>query len=132
MQKLSDLDFWNWAQDILDDLQLGALSGADKTGAAGYRNRGRLRFETAVNLYEVVRCLHLLKLSIIEFVRNRGFAQNSIEVYAQEEFEHYIGLFFDCVLYNVVRGYEEAGTVREAGRSPQPPTGSSKSKGIWH
>jgi hypothetical protein len=73
-----------------------------------YRDRGRLRFETSVNLYEVVRCLHILKLKILEFVRNRGFAQSSIEIYAQEEIEHYVGLFFDWALYNIVRGYEEA------------------------
>ena len=108
MQKLSDREFESWAHGILEALLSKALAGADESGAVEYQALGRLRFETSVNLYEVVRCLHLLKLTIIEFARNRGFAQNAIELYAQEEFEHYVGFFFDWVLYNVVRGYEKA------------------------
>lgn len=107
MQKHSDAEFLNWAHGILDEL-LSKARAAEESRAIGYQGLGRLRFEESVNLYEVVRCLHLLKLTIIEFVRNRGFAQNPIEVYAQEEFEHEVGSFFDWVLYNVVRGYEKA------------------------
>lgn len=108
IQKLSDVELQNWAHDILNALQWKALGNDDKTLTSEYQELGRLRFETSVNLYEVVRCLHILKIKIIEFVRNRGFAQNSMEVYAQEELEHCIGLFFDWALYNIVRGYEEA------------------------
>ena len=113
MQKLSDLELRNWAHGLLETLQSRALAGSDESVADAYRELGRLRFETSVNLYEVVRCLHILKIKTIEFVRNRGFAQNSIEVYAQEELEHSVNLFFDWVLYNIVHGYEAAqrGTV---------------------
>ncbi|HXI39320.1 MAG TPA: hypothetical protein VNH19_13080 [Candidatus Limnocylindrales bacterium] len=108
IQKLSDVELQRWARDILNALQRKALGNDDETLAREYQGLGRLRFETSVNLYEVVRCLHILKIKIIEFVRNRGFAQNSMEIYAQEELEHCIGLFFDWVLYNIVRGYEDA------------------------
>jgi hypothetical protein len=108
IQALSDRELRNWARGLLEALESKALGGDDVSMTLEYRDRGRLRFETSVNLYEVVRCLHILKLKILEFVRNRGFAQSSIEIYAQEEIEHYVGLFFDWALYNIVRGYEEA------------------------
>ena len=107
MQKLSDDELRKWAHEILEALQSKALDGDGEALAREFRGVGRLRFETSVNLYEVVRCLHILKLKTIEFVRNRGFAQSSIEVYAQEELQHRVGLFFDWVLYNIVHGYEE-------------------------
>jgi hypothetical protein len=78
---------------ILEALQVKTASGDNETLASEYRGLGRFRFETFVNLCEVVTCLHILKLRIIEFVRDRGFAQNAIQVYAQEEFEHQVGLF---------------------------------------
>jgi hypothetical protein len=52
--------------------------------------------------------LHILKLKIIEFARNHEFGQTPLAIYAHEEMEHRIGLFFDWLLYNIALGYEEA------------------------
>jgi hypothetical protein len=108
MQKLSDLDLLNWARGILVALKLWTLTSEDGRLAIQYNEVGRVRFENAVPLYEVVRCLHILKFRVIGFVRDQAFAQNALELYAQEELEHHVGLFFDWLLYTIARGYEEA------------------------
>ena len=108
MQKLSDPDLLNWAREILVALKSWTLAGEDERLAIQYNELGRVRFENSVPLYEVVRCLHILKLRVTGFVRDHAFAQNALELYAQEELGHNIGLFFDWLLYTIARGYEEA------------------------
>ena len=108
MQKLSDLDLLNWARGILVGLKSWPLTGEDGRLEIQYNELGRVRFENSVPLYEVVRCLHILKLKVSGFVRDHAFAQNALELYSQEELEHNVGLFFDWLLYTIARGYEEA------------------------
>ena len=108
MQKLSDPDLLSWARGILVALKLWTSASEDGRLANQYNQVGRVRFENAVPLYEVVRCLHILKFRVIGCVRDQAFAQNALELYAQEELEHHVGLFFDWLLYTIARGYEEA------------------------
>jgi hypothetical protein len=106
--KLSDRQLHEWASGILTGLQSWLIEGADQNVVGQFQNLGRLRFEKSIPLHESIRCLHAFKRQILDFTRNRGFAQSAIEVYAQEELEHRVGLFFDWLVYYVVRGYEDA------------------------
>src|SRR5579863_6562409 len=108
MQKLSERELVNWAHGILDALKSWELAGEDENLALESNDMGRLRFESAVPLYEVVRCLHILKLRVIGFAREHAFAQNTLEIYAEQELEYRVGLFFDWLLYHVALGYEQA------------------------
>ena len=108
MQKLSDLELVHWARGILVALTSWVLAGDDKRLLIPYNELGRVRFENSVPLYEVVRCLHILKCRVSGLIRDQAFAQNALELYAQEELEHHVGLFFDRLLYTIARGYEEA------------------------
>ena len=108
MQELSDPELVDWARRILEALKSWELTGGEESLAIEYNELGRLRFERSVPLYEVVRCLHILKFRVIGFVRDNAFAQNALELYAQGELEHHVGLFYDWLLYNVARGYEQA------------------------
>ena len=65
MQKLSDPDLLNWARGILVALKSWTLAGEDERLAIQYNELGRVRFENSVPLYEVVRCLHILKFRVI-------------------------------------------------------------------
>ena len=102
------LIYSNWAREILVALKSWTLAGEDERLAIQYNELGRVRFENCVPLYEVVRCLHILKLSVTGLVRDHAFAQNALELCAQEELGYNIGLFFDWLLYTIARGYEEA------------------------
>lgn len=108
MQKLSDLELLNWARGILVALTSWTLADEDRRLAIQYNELGRVRFENSVPLYEVVRCLHILKCRVGALVRDQAFPQNALELYAQEELEQYVGLFFDRLLYTIARAYEEA------------------------
>jgi hypothetical protein len=76
--------------------------------AGRYERLGRERFEESFRLHETVRCFHILRESMIDFVREQGVLQSSVELYAEEELEYRMGRFFDNLVYHVVRGYEEA------------------------
>jgi|SRR5215471_8418409 len=105
MAALRDIELKNWVRGVLDTLQFWPGEGVGKKVAEHF---GRHRFETANPLAEAVWCLHILKRKLFDFTRSRGFAESPIEVYAQEELEHQVGLFFDRLVFYAVRGYEEA------------------------
>src|SRR5258706_13349220 len=75
-----------------------------------HREFGILWFKRGGPLHEVVRVVHVLKSKIIEFARSQGGAQNALELYIEEELEHRVSFFFDWLFYEVVLGYELAGT----------------------
>ncbi len=74
--------------------------------ARRFGNHGRLRRQEGVPIHESVRALQLLKEAMLDHIRNQGVADTSVDLYAEEELEHQIGLLFDHVIYHVVRGAE--------------------------
>lgn len=114
-REIPDSELDHWYGPILGALR--AWRAMQKDGELAYRFEalGDRRFVERVPLHETVRSLQILKHKMIEFVRNQGLDQSSLEIYKQEEFEHRIGLLFDCLIYYVVRGYETA--VRNAAPS---------------
>jgi hypothetical protein len=103
-----DAEVLSWGTEILKRLGTWVSGGDDEGMAAYYRERGATRLQQGVPLHEAVRGLQILKHKTVEFSRSEGFAQNAVEIYAQEELEFRINRFFDVVMYNLVRGYEEA------------------------
>jgi hypothetical protein len=83
-------------------------AGDDQQLAAHYEDLGRRRFQEAIPLDEVVHASHVIKNRMIDFIRDQGIGQTSMDLYAQEELEHRVGLFFDAVVYHLVRGYDQA------------------------
>lgn len=104
----------HWARGILEALKSWALAGGDGSRALEYNELGRLRFQRSVALYEVVRCLRILKTRVIGFVRDHAFAENALELYAQEELEHQVGLFFDCCFATWLEGMKRLGGVQRS------------------
>ncbi len=113
--KLPRTDLAIWGRGILR--HVGSWLGEDERLRLGkrYEELGRLRFFENIPLHECVKALHLLKEQTVEFIRTRGFAQTSLEIYAEEELEHRIDRFFDFLVYHLVLGYEKA--MPSAGRS---------------
>ena len=97
-----------WCREILE--HLGYLLSARQEDEIERRFRllGRTRFEENVPLHEAVLRVQLLKYEILAFVRDQGVANNALELYREEELLHRIGRFFDVLVYQLVRGYEEA------------------------
>jgi hypothetical protein len=93
---------------------LGAWAGEqdEATIAKAYEDIGRTRALEGIPLSEVVYASLLIKEHLLDHLREVGFPESAVEVYAEEELSQRIGRFFDKSLYHVVRGYEAAARPR--------------------
>lgn len=107
-QALSESDLHDRIGQICKNLGHWLAAGDDEHLATQYETLGHNRQREGVPLEEVVHAMHLVKHRMLDFVRDQGITQTSVEVYAQEELEHRVGLFFDAVVYHLVRGYERS------------------------
>jgi len=103
------------ARDVLKNLGHWLVESHEGEIAHRYEALGRRRFEELIPLYEVVRALHTLRETIQAFVREQGIGQTHMQLHAEEQFEHLMGLFFDGAVYHTVHGYETA--LRQAART---------------
>jgi hypothetical protein len=106
VRRLPDSELRDRAREVLKNLGRWLVAGREGETAQRYESLGRRRCEESIPLHEVVRSLHILRQHIVGFVREQGIGHSSLELYAQEELEHLVGLFFDGAVYHVVRGYE--------------------------
>ncbi len=106
LRKLPTLELHSRAGHILKHLGDWLSESDEKQIAISYEALGRLRFEERVPLHECVRNFQRLKEHMVSYIRNQGFHQTTIELYAEEELEHLLGQFFDKMIYYMVRGYE--------------------------
>jgi hypothetical protein len=106
--QLPTSDLHEWRSGLLRNL--GAWLAGEERGKLRkhYEEIGKERFDGGIPLHECVRSLHILKQEIVDFARNQGFAQSSVEIYAEEELERRVDRFIDFLLYHLVRGYEAA------------------------
>lgn len=71
-----------------------------------YLRLGRARAESGVKLSEVIYAVILSRVELLNYIRNQGIINNSIDMWRALEFFHKINSFFDKVLYFVSSGYE--------------------------
>ena len=116
MARLPESELKDRALEVLRNLGHWLSASQKDEVAKRYEKLGRRRFEEDIPLYEVVRCLFILRDSMVDFVREQGVVQNALALYAEEELEYRVGAFFGNVVYHVVRGYELA--LREAVHLP--------------
>ena len=108
MGSLPETELRDWAAEILKCLESHPIAAEREELSSRFQKLGRQRFAQAIPLHEAIRSLQILKGKIINFVRNEGLALNSLDLYAEQELEHQVGLLFDRLLYCVAVGYEEA------------------------
>ena len=108
IKKLPASELRNWARHILRHLGDWLAASSEKEVASCYQGLGRLRFEESVPLHESVRNFQNLKQLIVDYVRSRAVHETTLQIYAEEEWEHLLCRFFDSMVYHVVRGYETA------------------------
>ena len=80
---------------------------------------GRRRYEQSVPLEEIVRSLLIVKVKLIDFVRDQALFRNALQIHSGEELEYRVGRFFDDAVYYVVRGYQSA-AARERRKTVRP------------
>lgn len=128
VSRLSDAELRQRSEDILKRLGHWLVVSKEDEVAAHFERIGRERYEGSIPLCEVALTYQIVKRRAIQFVRDQGFHQNLIQVYGEEELEHAVNLFFDAVLYHMIKGYEESATApRQAGEhrvEPASPQGA--------
>jgi hypothetical protein len=108
LAKRPEAELKQWCREILSNFGYWLSATKAEELKRRYEILGRVRFEESIPLHEAVLRFFILKEKIIDFVHQQGFAPTSMHLYAEEELEHLTGRFFDAMVYNVVRGYENA------------------------
>jgi hypothetical protein len=104
----SDAELRAWCREIVENLSYWLSGGKQEEVRRRYQVLGRVRFEESIPLHEAVMRFHMLKNVIVEFIHERGLPITSMDLYAEEELELRAGRFFDCLVYHLVMGYENA------------------------
>ncbi|MCW5979841.1 MAG: RsbRD N-terminal domain-containing protein [Bryobacteraceae bacterium] len=97
-------------QRVLKNLGHWLTASSENEIARHYEERGRVRAVEGVPLHEAVLFLFILKEKMLDYTRDQGFTQSTVDLYAEEELEHQVGRFFDSATYHLIRGYESART----------------------
>lgn len=126
IQALSESDLQERISQVCKNLGQWLAAGDDERLAEEYEALGRKRYREGIPLDEVVHAFHVVKHRMLDFVRDQGVARTSIDVYAEEELEHRVGLFFDAVIYHIVRGYAQAW---QAATAEGPPSSRAAARG---
>lgn len=95
-------------QDILRRLGHWLLVSKLEEVAAHFERIGKKRHLEAVPLCEVALVYQIVKRRLIQFMRDQGFHETPMELYGEEELEHAVSMFFDAILYHMIKGYEES------------------------
>jgi hypothetical protein len=108
ISQLRDLELREAGHEFLRKLGRWLAGEQRDVIAEQYQEIGKLRYSQQIPLHECVKALHIIKYETVDYVRNQGFAQTSLEIYAEEELEHRLNRFMDFLVYHMVRGYEAA------------------------
>lgn len=105
--RLPEADLRDRSREILQNLDRWLVSPEEEV-AGRYERLGRVRCQEGVPLHEVVYALQIVKESMIQFVHDQGWMVNTLDVYAEEQFERGADRIFSSMIYYVVCGYERA------------------------
>jgi hypothetical protein len=105
---LSEAELRARARELAANLGHWLSVGSAREMAARYEELGRHRFAQGIPLSQVVRGLQIVRVEMTGYVRDQGIGATAVDLYAEEELENRLALFFDDVIYHSVRGYESA------------------------
>jgi hypothetical protein len=115
-KSLTDEELMLRARDLLGNLGQWINNQDDGLLNRRYESLGRLRFQDGFPLHEVVYKLQLLKRTIIDHARDQHLEVTAVELYAEQQFLQRLDLFFDRIIYRVVKGYSEQGLDSSSGK----------------
>jgi hypothetical protein len=95
------------ARDILKHLGHWLMVSREGEVTRHFEQIGAYRYAEGVPVAEVALAYMIVKAQMIQFVRDQGLGNTTIELYAEEELEHVVDRFFDNMLYNMIKGYED-------------------------
>jgi hypothetical protein len=120
-KSLTDDELRSRARDLLTNLGRWLDQQDDGLLDRRYEELGRVRHQDGFPLHEVVYKLNLLKRTILDHARDHHLEMNAMQLYAEQEFLRKLDLFFDRIIYRVVKGYSEHAMVNQPGERHAPP-----------
>ena len=106
--RLPDAELRERGSEILKNLGHWMSHGHEAGLAHLYEAIGKTRFQEAVPLHESIRGLCIIKDRMLDFIGEQGLDQDTLSLYAEEEFDRRLGRFFDLLIVHLARGYESA------------------------
>jgi hypothetical protein len=95
-----------WHKELFESLSHWLAGGGGESLAGRYQHAGRERLLQCIPLYECVLDLCMMRETLLDYVEEHTFDKDSMELYAEEEFDRRVGRFFDRLIVHLVRGYE--------------------------
>jgi hypothetical protein len=108
LARLPESELRGRAEEILKRLGHWLAESNEEEIRRHFESIGRERYLERVPLEEVVLGHQMVKQRMLDYIRDQGIGMSTVELYAEEELEHQVGVFFDAVVYYVVRGYQQA------------------------
>jgi hypothetical protein len=108
MRRLADAELRERGQEILENLGQWLTAGHHSQIQHRYEELGAMRFTESIPLHECVRSLSIIRQKMVDFVHEQDLTGTPVELYAEEELERRLSRFFDALIINMVRGYENA------------------------
>ena len=106
--RLPESELTEACRRVLRNLGNWLVSGSESDIAWHFERIGAERQRNGIPLSEAIRTVQLMKDAAISFIQDEGLAENSVELYAEEELENQLGRFFDLLVFHLARGYESA------------------------
>lgn len=120
LRRWPDSDLREAARRILQNLGHWLIASGIHELSERYQQIGRQRCEEGLPCCEAVRAFQLMREETFNYIRDQGFIQSSIDMYAEEELGHHLARFFDLLQYYIVMGYESR--LRQVARSSRQVT----------
>jgi hypothetical protein len=102
---LPEADLRQRCREILQHLGEWLL-GQEEEIERRYEGIGKLRYQDSVPLNESIRGLCLIKYAMMDFIHERGFEPDYMELYVEGELQSRVEKFFDLLVIHLARGYE--------------------------
>lgn len=107
LNRLPESEAVETCRRVLHNLGHWLASSSREEMASNYEQAGRERCRSGMPLSEALRAIQLHKQATVSYIRDQGIFDTSVDLYAGEELEHDLSVFFDLLMYHMARGYEQ-------------------------
>ena len=105
---MSENELTDSCRRVLATLNLWLVSNTESGLAWTYEKVGVERWRDGIPLSELIRAMQFMKDATLGFLQEESNVENSVDVFAKEEFDNRLVRFFDLVIFHLARGYESA------------------------
>ncbi len=98
----------DWGRHLLDNLGYWLSKASAEDLEHRYERLGRVLFEQDIPLHEALRAALMVRETIVDYMDEQVLTKTSVNLYAEEEMERRLGLFFDLLAVHLAKGYERA------------------------